>query len=130
MRVCSCNLTVTAPRALYAQPTPLVDIITCNVERRCLRRPGDARNGRAGQQENRERGTQREIGLSKRYLNAFSGADAIMKRAAISYVVAHFQMVFETASPISEDGGIAQHHQDGRIVAVQLAWQKYVPSRS
>ena len=34
--------------------------------------------------------------LSKRYPTAFSGAAAVMKRATISSVVAHCQMVSET----------------------------------
>ena len=80
---------------------PLINITTCspsllvnNVEHRCLRRPGDAHNG---QQKSRERGTLHEMEFSKRYPTAFSGAAAVMERATISSVVAHCQMVFETA---------------------------------
>ena len=80
---------------------PLIDIIICsprllvkNVEHRCLRRPWTL-NGHAGKQESRERGTQHEMELSKRYPTAFSGVAAV-KRATISSVVAHLLMVFET----------------------------------
>ena len=83
---------------------PPIDITICspsllvkNVEHRCFTRPGDAHNGHAGQQESRKRGTQLEMKLSKRYSTAFSGAATVMKRATISFVVAHCQMVFETA---------------------------------
>ena len=83
---------------------PLVDVTTCspsllvkNVEHRCLRRPGDAYNGHVGQQENRGRGMQHEMELSKRYPTAFSCAAPLMKRATISSFVAHCQMVFEAA---------------------------------